>query len=100
MLQLRPRLRAKQSCGCAFRIIEKCLASDQFVLDAVISKSGTDSGSPRNNILRKLGFHTVAELVLYAVRNEIVHLARPVSLRQNRIFPPMRATQSQSAAND
>ena len=54
----------------------------------------------RNNIMRKLGFHTVAELVLYAVRNEIVHLARPVSLRQNRIFPPMRATQAQSAAND
>jgi two-component system response regulator NreC len=40
----------------------------------------------RNSIMRKLGFHTVAELVLFAVRNDIVHLARPVSLRQNRIF--------------
>jgi DNA-binding NarL/FixJ family response regulator len=54
----------------------------------------------RNNIMRKLGFHTAAGLVLYAVRNDIVHLARPVSLRQDRIFRPMRATQVQSAAND
>lgn len=54
----------------------------------------------RNNITRKLGFHTVAELVLYAVRNDVVHPPRPVSLRQNRIFSPMRAAQEQSAAND
>ncbi len=31
----------------------------------------------RSNIMQKLGFHAVAELVLYAVRNEIVHLALP-----------------------
>jgi DNA-binding NarL/FixJ family response regulator len=54
----------------------------------------------RNNIMQKLGFHTVAELVLYAVRNDIVHLARPVSLRPNRISPATRITQMQSAAND
>jgi hypothetical protein len=35
-----------QSCVWAFRIIEKCVASDQIVIDAVISKSGTDSGRP------------------------------------------------------
>jgi DNA-binding NarL/FixJ family response regulator len=52
----------------------------------------------RNNIMQKLGFHNVAELVLYAVRNDIVHLARPVSLSQNRIFRPMRATQVQSGS--
>ncbi len=28
----------------------------------------------RSNILRKLGLHSIAELVLYAVRNEIVHV--------------------------
>jgi DNA-binding NarL/FixJ family response regulator len=54
----------------------------------------------RNNIMQKLQFHTVAELVLYAVRNDIVHLARPIALRQNRISPAPRVTQMQSAAND
>jgi len=54
----------------------------------------------RNNIMQKLGFHTVAELVLYAVRNEIVHLAPPVSFRQNRISPAPRIAQMQSAGND
>jgi hypothetical protein len=54
----------------------------------------------RNNIMQKLGFHTVAELVLYAVRNDIVHLARPVPLRQNRISARPRIVQMQSAASD
>jgi DNA-binding NarL/FixJ family response regulator len=54
----------------------------------------------RNNIMQKLGFHTVVELVLYAVRNDIVQLAIPASLRQHRIFPTMRAIPVQSAAND
>jgi len=54
----------------------------------------------RNNIMQKLGFHTVAELVLYAVRNDIVHLARPVPLRQNRISSGPRIVQMQSAASD
>jgi DNA-binding NarL/FixJ family response regulator len=54
----------------------------------------------RNNIMQKLGFHTVVELVLYAVRNDIVQLTTPVSSTQNRIFPTIRATQVQSAAND
>ena len=31
----------------------------------------------RSNILRKLGLHSIAELVLYAVRNEIVHVHFP-----------------------
>jgi len=54
----------------------------------------------RNNIMQKLGFHTVAELVLYAVRNDIVHLALPVSLLQTRIPLETRGAQVQSAAND
>ncbi len=31
----------------------------------------------RSNIMRKLDIHSVSELVLYAVRNEIVHVATP-----------------------
>ena len=31
----------------------------------------------RSNILRKLQLHSIAELVLYAVRNEIVHVQFP-----------------------
>ncbi|MFZ0292163.1 MAG: response regulator transcription factor [Candidatus Sulfotelmatobacter sp.] len=34
----------------------------------------------RTNIFRKLKLHSVAELVMYAVRNEIVHLQFPVEL--------------------
>ncbi len=35
----------------------------------------------RSNILRKLKLHSIAELVLYAVRNEIVHVQRSSMLR-------------------
>jgi hypothetical protein len=35
----------------------------------------------RSNILRKLKLHSIAELVLYAVRNEIVHVQRSSVLR-------------------
>jgi DNA-binding NarL/FixJ family response regulator len=35
----------------------------------------------RSNILRKLKLHSVAELVLYAVRNELVHVTFPNVLR-------------------
>jgi DNA-binding NarL/FixJ family response regulator len=35
----------------------------------------------RSNILRKLKLHSIAELVLYAVRNEIVHVHLPAMLR-------------------
>lgn len=35
----------------------------------------------RSNILRKLKLHSIAELVLYAVRNEIVHVQFPAVLR-------------------
>jgi DNA-binding NarL/FixJ family response regulator len=34
----------------------------------------------RTNILRKLNLHSTVELVLYAVRNELVHVHRPSSL--------------------
>jgi DNA-binding NarL/FixJ family response regulator len=54
----------------------------------------------RNNIMQKLGFHTVAELVLYAVRNDIVHLALPASLLRTRIPLETSVKQLQSAAND
>jgi two-component system, NarL family, response regulator NreC len=38
----------------------------------------------RSNILTKLGLHSIAELVLYAVRNNIIQVQRPTVLQ----FPP------------
>jgi hypothetical protein len=34
------------SCGGAFRVIEKCVASDQIVIDAGDQRIGTDSARP------------------------------------------------------
>jgi DNA-binding CsgD family transcriptional regulator len=51
-------------------------------LAIVLGISVKTAETHRNNIMQKLGFHTVAELVLYAVRNDIVHLARPAYLVQ------------------
>jgi len=31
----------------------------------------------RSNIMRKLQFHSVSDLVLYAVRNNIIQVAQP-----------------------
>jgi len=41
---------------------------------ATLSMSLATAETHRSNILRKLGLHSIAELVLYAVRNEIVHV--------------------------
>ncbi len=35
----------------------------------------------RSNIMLKLNLHSIAQLVLYAVRNEIVHVSLPSVLR-------------------
>jgi DNA-binding CsgD family transcriptional regulator len=35
----------------------------------------------RGNVMLKLKLHSIAELVLYAVRNEIVHVQLPSGLR-------------------
>jgi len=66
----------------------------------VLAISVKTAETHRNNIMQKLGFHTVAELVLYAVRNDIVHLALPASLLQTRIPLEARVPQVQSAASD
>jgi DNA-binding NarL/FixJ family response regulator len=48
----------------------------------------------RTNILRKLKLHSVAELVMYAVRNEIVHVHLPAVLR----FPNPREERNRPRA--
>ena len=48
----------------------------------------------RSNILRKLGLHSIAELVLYAVRNGIIHIQFPDVLR----FPNPREERDRSSA--
>lgn len=45
----------------------------------------------RSNIMRKLNVHSVAELVLYAVKNEIVHVKLPSALYAGTL-PPYRAS--------
>jgi DNA-binding NarL/FixJ family response regulator len=47
----------------------------------ILNVSLATAETHRSNILRKLNLHSIAELVLYAVRNEIVHLQFPPVLR-------------------
>jgi DNA-binding NarL/FixJ family response regulator len=47
-------------------------ASKEIATILVVSLATAETH--RSNILRKLGLHSIAELVLYAVRNEIVHV--------------------------
>lgn len=44
----------------------------------VLGLSVKTAETHRSNIMRKLELHSVSELVLYAVRNNIVHVAQPV----------------------
>ncbi len=44
---------------------------------AILSMSLSTAETHRSNILRKLRLHSIAELVLYAVRNGIVHVELP-----------------------
>lgn len=45
----------------------------------VLGLSVKTAETHRSNIMRKLGIHSVSELVLYAVRNNIVQVPQPVS---------------------
>jgi DNA-binding NarL/FixJ family response regulator len=48
---------------------------------AILNVSLATAETHRSNILRKLRLHSIAELVLYAVRNGIVHVQFPRALR-------------------
>jgi DNA-binding NarL/FixJ family response regulator len=48
---------------------------------AVLGVSVKTTETHRSNMMRKTKLHSVAELVLYAVRNEIVHVELPAVLR-------------------
>jgi len=59
----------------------------------ILNVSLATAETHRTNILRKLRLHSIAELVLYAVRNEIVHVEFPAAQRfpkpgEERIRPP------------
>jgi DNA-binding NarL/FixJ family response regulator len=47
----------------------------------ILSMTVATAETHRSNILRKLKLHSIAELVLYAVRNEIVHVQSPTVMR-------------------
>ncbi len=48
---------------------------------AILNVSAKTVETHRSNIMLKLNIHSIAELVLYAVRNEIVHVQLPAVLR-------------------
>lgn len=48
---------------------------------AILNVTLATAETHRSNIMRKLELHSIAELVLYAVRNEIVHVQSPTVLR-------------------
>jgi len=48
---------------------------------AILNVTLTTAETHRSNIMRKLDLHSIAELVLYAVRNEIVHVHSASVLR-------------------
>jgi len=47
----------------------------------LLNVTGKTVDTHRSNIMYKLKIHSIAELVLYAVRNEIVHVQLPAMLR-------------------
>jgi DNA-binding NarL/FixJ family response regulator len=51
-----------------------CEAKASKEIASILGVSLATAETHRSNILRKLGLHCIAELVLYAVRNEIVHV--------------------------
>src|ERR1700693_1878473 len=66
--------------------VEKCrqLKPDLLILDiskevaAILHMALATTETHRSNILRKLRLHSIAEVVLYAVRNGIVHVQPPM----------------------
>ena len=61
---------------------------------AILHVTLTTAETHRSNIMRKLDLHSIAELVLYAVRNEIVHVHSASVLR----FPTPPAEPSRPRA--
>jgi DNA-binding NarL/FixJ family response regulator len=74
------------------QLVSEGKASKEIALSLNISLATAETH--RSNILRKLGLHSVAELVLYAVRNGIIHVQRPPGLR----VPALKAERYRSAA--
>jgi len=61
---------------------------------AILNVTLATAETHRSNIMRKLELHSIAELVLYAVRNEIVHVHSASVLR----FPTPPVEQSRPSA--
>jgi DNA-binding NarL/FixJ family response regulator len=64
----------------------------------ILNVTAKTAETHRSNIMLKLKLHSIAELVLYAVRNEIVHVQLPAVLRfpnpAERTLPPRALTES------
>ena len=61
------------------RLVGEGMSSKEIAMILKLTLGTTETH--RNNILRKLNLHSIAELVLYAVRNGIVHVHLPTVLR-------------------
>lgn len=81
-------------------------------LSALLGVTVKTAETHRSNIMRKLKIHTIAQLVLFAVRNEIIHVERPASVRsqslsletlritsQDNFLVPMSTDDGPTAAN-
>src|SRR5579863_2348001 len=71
-----------------------CEAKASKEIASILGVSLATAETHRSNILRKLGLHSIAELVLYAVRNGIIHVERPPELR----IPNLKAERNRPAA--
>ena len=74
---------------------------------AILNVSLATAETHRSNILRKLDLHSIAELVLYAVRNGIVHVQIPPGLllprlgaERNRLRTPSNCAVFSKPGND
>jgi DNA-binding NarL/FixJ family response regulator len=67
-----------------------CEGKSSKEVATILNLSLATAETHRSNILRKLGLHSIADLVMYAVKNEIVHVH----------FPPVLATSNLPAERD
>jgi len=74
MQALLPRLTAREREVVQLLVEGKSTKEVAVMLNLSVKTAETH----RSNIMRKLGLHCLSELVLYAVRNGIIQIAKPI----------------------
>ena len=88
-LQRRRVRRANTKLSAREREVVQLIAEGKTTKEiaALLGISPKTADTHRSNVLIKLDLHCVADLVLYAVRNEIIHLQLPSELSSNSTPP-------------